>query len=270
MSWLQTASDEPRDPRWRRGLIRFAAIAGALALALFGFLVYVLLASGDADYWAGEIAAFERADISNPPPAGAVVFTGGTTIRRWEGLAAQMAPLSVLNRGFGGAHVAHVAAYAPRIVTPYAPAAVVVSAGADDLADVGGKPPEDVAADMAVLLEAIRPGGEGPPVYLLAITPAPMRAARWPAFAEANQKLAALAGVRDGVTFVDIASPLFTPGGRLRDDLFRWDGLTFSAKGYEVIGGIVRARLMADLGEAADTRGPAAAADMEPAGAPAP
>ena len=247
MSWLQTASDDPRDPRWRRGAIRFAAVAAALVLALFGFLVHVLLASGDADYWAGEIAAFERADISNPPPRGAIVFAGGTTFRRWDGLAAAMAPLPVINRGFGGAHVAHVAAYAPRIIAPYEPSAVVISAGADDLADVGGKPPENVAADMAALINAVRPGGEGPPVYVLAITPAPMRAARWPALAEANGKLAALAAAREGVTFIDIAAPLFAADGRLREAFYRWDGLSFSRAGYEAIGSVIRARLMADL-----------------------
>lgn len=31
-------------------------------LALFGFLLYVLLASSDPAYWAGDIAGFERRD----------------------------------------------------------------------------------------------------------------------------------------------------------------------------------------------------------------
>lgn len=248
MSWLQTASEDRGEPRWRRRLVGAAVVAVALVVGLFAFLIYVLLASGDASYWEGEIAAFERRDISNPPPRGAIVFVGGTTIRRWPDLAGAMAPLPVLNRGFGGAHVAHVTAYVPRIVTPHEPAAVVISAGADDLADVGGKPPEDVAADMAALVDALRRGGEGRQVYVLAITPAPMRAERWPAFAAVNRKLAALAAARSGVEFIDVAAPLFTPAGRLREDLYRWDGLTLNAAGYDTLGGVVRARLMEDLG----------------------
>ena len=132
--------DDRYGREWRRGAIRAVLLAAVLILAVFGFLVYVLLASGEAEYWAGEIAEFERLDVSNPPEAGQIVFAGGGTIRKWETLARDLAPLPVLNRGFGGAHVSHVAAYAPRIILPYAPRAVVISAGADDLADVGGKP----------------------------------------------------------------------------------------------------------------------------------
>lgn len=264
MSWLQTASADPHEPRWRRALVRLAAGAALLGLALFGFLVYVLLASGDAQYWAGEIAAFERADVSNPPPADPVVFAGGTTFRRWETLARDMAPLVVLNRGFGGAHVAHVAAYAPRIITRYGPRAVVISAGADDLADVGGKSPEDVGRDMAALIDAVRPQGAGPPVYVLAITPAPMRAARWPAFAEANARFKALAEARPGVFFVDVAQRFFGPDGDIRRELFRWDGLTFNAAGYAALAEAVKARLMADLGVDMPAEGTAAPAVAVP------
>ena len=39
-------------------------------MLLFGFLVYVLFASGEPSYWEGDIAAFERRDISNPPEKG--------------------------------------------------------------------------------------------------------------------------------------------------------------------------------------------------------
>ncbi len=221
--------------------------------ALFGFLVYVLLASGDADYWAGDIAEFERADISNPPPKGAIVFAGGGTIRRWDDLEAAMSPMPVIARGFGGAHVTHVAAYADRIINPYEPAAVVISAGGDDLADVGGMAPESVAADMEVLIAKLRPQGEAgspdPHIYLMAIKPAPMREARWPSFKAANDRFRALADARRDVTFIDVASPLFDEGGQIEDDYFRWDGLTLNEAGYRKIGTVVRAQLLEDLGD---------------------
>jgi len=219
---------------------------------LFAFLVYVLLASSDPVYWAGEIAEFERLDISNPPDKDQIVFVGGGTIRQWENLEQALAPLPVIKRGFGGAHVSHVAAYAPRIVQPYEPSAVVVSAGADDLADVGGKPPDQVEADMAELIALLRPQGlrptDAPQVYVLSITPAPMRAARWPAFAQANTQLSKLADATPGVHFVDVASLIATDDGRMDESLYKWDGLTFNDEGYAVLGRAIRQRLMADLG----------------------
>lgn len=228
-----------------------AAAATLVIAVVFAFLVYVLLASGDADYWAGDIAEFERLDVSNPPDTGQIVFAGGGTIRQWDGLEQALAPLPVLKRGFGGAHVAHVTAYAPRIILPYEPLAVVISAGADDLADVGGKPPDQVEADMAELVALLRPQGlaanADPQVYVLSITPAPMRAARWPAFAQANDQLSALASATPGVHFIDVASLLINDQAQIDESLYRWDGLTFNEEGYAVIGRAIRQRLMRDL-----------------------
>lgn len=262
---------EDRDGRgWRRGAIRAPAIASAVLVALFAFLVYVLLASGDAGYWAGEVAEFERLDVSNPPAKGQIVFAGGGTFRKWETLEQDLSPLPVLNRGFGGAHVAHVTAYAPRIVLPYEPLAVVVSAGADDLADVGGKPSDQVEADMAELVATLRAPDEGPgagrelgandapQVYLLSITPAPMRAARWASFAQANEQLKKMADATPGVHFIDVAKLMVSEDGRIDESLFRWDGLTFTDEGYRTVGRAIRQRLMADLGNRYRTAPPPA------------
>lgn len=36
--------------------------------------------------WEKEIAAFEKADATNPPPKGAILFIGSSTIRMWKNL----------------------------------------------------------------------------------------------------------------------------------------------------------------------------------------
>ncbi|MDX5365232.1 MAG: hypothetical protein LPK88_02320, partial [Alphaproteobacteria bacterium] len=87
----------------RRGLVTLGIGFGVAVLALFAFLIYVLLASGEARYWEGEIAAFERRDVSNPPPDNAVLFIGGRDVRLLEGLAEDMSTVPVIQRGFGGA-----------------------------------------------------------------------------------------------------------------------------------------------------------------------
>ena len=61
----------------KRTFVVLGIAFGVAVAALFAFLIYVLLASGDAKYWEGEIAAFERRDVSNPPPENAVLFVGG-------------------------------------------------------------------------------------------------------------------------------------------------------------------------------------------------
>ena len=206
-----------------------------LLFVLFGFLIHVLLASGDATYWETEIAAFERRDVSNPPPNDAILFLGGRSLRRWSTLERDMAPYLTINRGFGGAQVAHITHYVPRIAAPYDPAAVIVMAGADDLADVHGRRPEDVLKDFVELLQSLRKDGIKAPVFFVSIPPQPMRTSRWYGMARANELIAKYAESDPSVHFVDVTKDLLLPNGKVNVDYFRWDGLTLSGAGYQVI-----------------------------------
>src|SRR5579862_3413333 len=66
-------------------------------------------------FWNSEIAAFEKADQASPP-AGVIVFTGSSSIRKWTTLSADMQPLAVIDRGFGGSTISQVNFFARRIV----------------------------------------------------------------------------------------------------------------------------------------------------------
>src|SRR4051794_29914442 len=56
--------------------------------------------------WEKDIAAFEEKDRVNPPPKGAVLFVGASTIVRWKSLAQDFPDQTVLNRAFGGSEIA--------------------------------------------------------------------------------------------------------------------------------------------------------------------
>ena len=82
--------------------------------------------------WEKEIAAYERADQTNPPPKGAIVFTGSSTIARWKTLAQDVPSAPVINRGFGGSEIVDATHFADRIVFPPAPRMVCLRAGGND------------------------------------------------------------------------------------------------------------------------------------------
>src|SRR5687768_12154853 len=65
-----------------------------------------------------EILRFAEMDRETPPPACPVLFVGSSSIRLWSALKEDMAPLPVLNRGFGGSTIAQSAMYFHRIVAP--------------------------------------------------------------------------------------------------------------------------------------------------------
>ena len=52
--------------------------------------------SADPDAWEWAIARFEAEDRRQPPPRGAIVFTGSSSITFWKTLAQDMAPLPVI------------------------------------------------------------------------------------------------------------------------------------------------------------------------------
>lgn len=229
-----------------RTLVMIGAGLGFVVVAFFGFLVYVLLASGNPGYWEGDIAEFERRDVSNPPPAGAILFVGADDVRLWETLAADMSPLRVIRRGFGGAQIAHVTHHATRIVIPYRPRAVVFMAGEADLSDVRGRRPEDVLADFKAFVGALRDHGLHAPIYFVSIRPSPMRLSRWYGAKRANALIEAYTKSEAGLAYIDAASAMFDAGGEIRRDLFRWDGLSLKAPGYALLAGAIRPALLAD------------------------
>ena len=86
-----------------------------------------------------EILRFAQQDRESPPPHCALLFVGSSSIRLWSSLAEDMAPLPVINRGFGGSTISQSNLYLDRIVAPYHPRAIVFYAGENDL-DAGQVP----------------------------------------------------------------------------------------------------------------------------------
>ena len=52
--------------------------------------------------WEQDMVRFGAEDAMVPPPRGAVLFIGSSSIRLWYMLEADFAEVAVINRGFGG------------------------------------------------------------------------------------------------------------------------------------------------------------------------
>lgn len=230
----------------RRTIVMIGALVFLVVSALFGFLLYVLLSQGDADYWAGDIAGFERRDVSNPPPRDAVLFLGDDDVRQWTTLTRDMAPIPVIGRGFGGAQIFHITHYIPRIVAPYRPRAIVMMAGGSDMSGVHERRPEDVLADTQAFVSALRKANVTAPVYFVSILPEPMRQSRWLGRKRANTLIAEYAAKDPSLHFIDVSGPLTTGADTSNDDMFDWFGLSLNTQGRAVVAAAIKEVLIRD------------------------
>lgn len=203
----------------------------------------------DPEFFEPSISRFEEADRREPPEPGGIVFVGSSSIGLWGDLVEQMAPLPVTRRGFGGSHMLHVLHNVHRVVTPYAPSAVVVYAGDNDLAGASGKTAEGVAAEYASFVEEVHSRLPAARIYFISIKPSVLRWDRWPEMDRANRIIEARSREDPRLGYFNVATPMLGAKGEPREELFVLDGLHLNDEGYRVWTELIRPRLEADLGE---------------------
>jgi lysophospholipase L1-like esterase len=229
-------------------LIGLALAVLAIAMVAAGYLFFYGDQLGTPEFWEGQIEAYEAEDAQHFPDKGLILFTGSSSIRLWSTLETDMAPLRVLNRGFGGAHMAHVVHFADRIIKPYEARAIVVYAGDNDIG--ADKTPETVEIDFRALVAKLREDQPSVPIYFLTIKASRLRWAMWPQMDATNRLIGVIAEEDPTIHIIDVSAPMIErgEGGEPPADLFRFDGLHLSAEGYALWTSVVRARLLTDLG----------------------
>ncbi len=233
--------------KWLGGLL---VLTIATAVCGVGYVLWSELRkmqSEDPLVWESVIQAFEAEQANSPEPENAVVFVGSSSIRFWRSLEEDMQPLSVIQRGFGGAKLADVVFYADRLITVHEPSAVVVFAGTNDISEEAPKTPESLLASYRHLVTSVRKELPGTPIYYLAITPSPARQAVWPIARRTNRLIEEFSREDESLRFIATSSEFLDDHGLPDDAYFWYDGLHLNQRGYRLWAHIIRTRLLADL-----------------------
>ena len=194
-----------------------------------------------------EIQAFEEADKAAMPAAGGIVVTGSSSIRRWHpSIAEDLAPLTVVPRGFGGSTMADLLHYLDRIVLPYRPRAVVIYEGDNDT----GRyfvPPAKIVDQFETIVARIHAELPATRIYVLAVKPSIARAGVWDRAVETNQLLQAAVAENPLLRYIDVAAPLLNAEGKARTDIFIEDGLHLNGRGTGLWADAIREALAEEL-----------------------
>ena len=216
---------------------------------VFGFALLAALATAATEYpdperYREAIDAFLAAESKTPSPKGAVVATGSSSMRGWHRRIAQdLAPLTVIPRGFGGSNMADVVHFVDDLVLRHQPRAVLLYEGDNDAA-VGAKP-EDILAHFDAFVDAIHDRQPEVRIYVLAVKPS---IARWhlqDVMSATNQGFEERAATDPRIAFIDIATPMLNEDGKPKEGIFVADGLHMNAAGYDIWRDVVRAVLVA-------------------------
>lgn len=213
-------------------------------LELFvGTIRYLL---GDPNAWEPSIRRMEARDRTNPPAQGGIVFTGSSSFTLWSTLEADMAPLPAINRGFGGALMGDVVRYADRIVIPYAPKAVVLFVGTNDIS--GRKPAsaQQVVEGFDAFTAKVWATLPDTLTFFVAITPSRARWKLWPIASEANRLIHEKVRTDPRLRFIDLTDKLLGPDGLPNRTLYRSDKLHPSKQGYVLWASAIKTALEAE------------------------
>jgi lysophospholipase L1-like esterase len=219
----------------------------AAAAVIFVLRFVIKIHRRDPTVWAGEMRRFDKFDRRDGVPSDVIVFTGSSSIRYWSTLAADMAPLPVLNRGFGGSQIDDVTYYADRAVMRYKPKAIVFYAGENDMAGVlwsSKKTPQEVLDAFRKFCEKIHASLPHTPIYFISIKPPKGRIAEWPQMQLANQLIRDYCASDQRLHYIDIVPPMLNAQGSPRGELYGWDGIHMNAQGYAIWTSVIRSVLM--------------------------
>jgi len=185
-----------------------------------------------SEKWEKDIQAFEKADRTNPPPQGAVLFIGSSTIRLWKTLRQDFPEYKVINRGFGGSQIADSIYYADRIVIPYKPKMIVFYAGGNDIN--AGKTPEKVCEDFKMFVERVRAKLPEVRIAYMSTGPSPARWAQVEKQKKVNELIREYIIGAGNMDYIDVFDVFLGPDGKPLENLFVKDKLHNSDEGYKI------------------------------------
>jgi hypothetical protein len=202
-------------------------------LAAYAAVLNAAETAHNFDKWESDIARFEQMDRTNPPPKGALLFIGSSTIGHWKTLAQDFPDHRVINRGFGGSEIVDSTHFADRIIFPCEPRMIFLRAGGNDI--FAGKLPEQVFADFKDFVARIHSRLPQTEIVFISLSPSIARRSQAGKEKALNNMVEAYTREAPRLKFIDTYNLPLGSDGVPRPELFVADKLHFNEAGYKLL-----------------------------------
>ena len=195
------------------------------------------------DKWETHIHALELLDQSEQHPDDAILFTGSSSIRRWETIAEDMAPYHPIRRGYGGAKYSDLAVFADRLIHPHDCRAIVIFVANDVAGFPADKTPQEVSMLVNYILQTIRAKMASTPVFFIEITPTELRFHAWEKTRLVNAAIREICLTTPNTYFIATAEHFLDANKQPVPSLFVEDRLHLNQAGYDLWSSLIKRTL---------------------------
>lgn len=180
-----------------------------------------------------------------------LLFIGSSSIRRWNTIEENMAPYSVVKRGYGGAHYYDLIHFVERLIQDKQKAKAVVIFVANDITGKSSRDklhndltPKQILRLFQVITKKIHKKlTEELPIYVIETTPTPSRWKVWGQIATANDLIQSYTEKQPKLHFISTRNYFLNKRGVPEGKYFIQDSLHFSQAGYDLWEKIIKKEL---------------------------
>ncbi|MFN8240137.1 MAG: GDSL-type esterase/lipase family protein [Bacteroidales bacterium] len=161
-----------------------------------------------------------------------ILFTGSSSVRRWDYIGSWFPGKNILNTGFGGSHMSDLIFFADDVILRYKPSQVFIYEGDNDL--FAGKEPELIAEQARQLIKKLRKELPSIKIVLIAAKPSPSRWSLKEKYIKLNSLYQSIDKQYRYVEYADVWTPMLNNNGKPERSLFISDSLHINPKGYDL------------------------------------
>ncbi len=186
----------------------------------------------DPHFYDAEIAALQRKIANLTDPTSTIAFYGSSSFRLWIRIEEDLAPLKLINLGFGGSSFLWCMHHFDTLFAEFEPAQMVLYVGDNDLGQ--GTPKEEVISRFHQLLGMIWDRFPGIFVHYVSVKPSPARDYLIPTIKWVNASIQDFVEGHENMSFINIFDGMLFQGHHPNTSYYLSDLLHLNKRGYMV------------------------------------